>query len=150
LIPSKILRISLEKNCVFACSVLLPHSSNIFLGQVWASGNVECLDPNRFKRTLHHVIFRVIASVDWSAQMFFHFVLAIRFASMCDWLAFGALYARNGRSLNGQRILTEEWISMTTRPNHAAHHGEISNCIHFMKAVQWPPFFQGNTACTGL
>jgi CubicO group peptidase (beta-lactamase class C family) len=42
---------------------------------------------------------------------------------MCDWLSFGALYARNGRALNGRQILTEEWISMSSAPNAMASHG---------------------------
>jgi hypothetical protein len=46
-----------------------------------------------------------------------------RFATMCDWLSFGAMYARNGRSISGQQILTEEWISMTTSPSPLALHG---------------------------
>lgn len=54
------------------------------------------------------------------------------FASMCDWLSFGALYARNGRASNGQQILTEEWISMTTVPNLFAPHGQYG--LHWWHA----------------
>jgi CubicO group peptidase (beta-lactamase class C family) len=45
---------------------------------------------------------------------------------MCDWLAFGALYARNGRTIRGRQILTEDWVRMTTSPSHFAPHGEGS------------------------
>ena len=66
---------------------------------------------------------------------------------MCDWLAFGALYARNGRTISGRQILTEDWVSMTTSPSHFAPHGESSffdrASLFFLIDIQ------GSTACTG-
>ena len=51
-------------------------------------------------------------------------VIRCRYANICDWVSFGALYARNGRTLSGRQILTEEWIAMTTAPNEFAEFGE--------------------------
>jgi hypothetical protein len=47
-----------------------------------------------------------------------------RFATICDWLAFGALYARNGKAIGGRQILTEDWVSMTATRSDFAPHGE--------------------------